>query len=84
MFESYVYVLHRFAPSLGVYHSAILEAFSRTTSADLALIQLSRSRTLATVSDDPLDKKVEMTNWEKVNSMASLLHIHRTVIFSLS
>jgi hypothetical protein len=28
--------------------------------------QLTRSRTFATVTDAPLDKKVEMTNWEKV------------------
>ena len=35
---------------------------------DVALKQLSRSRTLATVTDDPLSQKVEMTNWEKVNT----------------
>ena len=29
--------------------------------------QLARSRTMATVTDAPLDKKVEMTNWEKVD-----------------
>lgn len=28
---------------------------------------LSRSRTMATVTDDPLSKKVEMTNWEQGN-----------------
>ena len=38
--------------------------------ADSTPTQLSRSRTLATVSDDPLDKKVEMTNWEKVILLA--------------
>ena len=32
------------------------------------LLQLSRPRTMATVTDDPLDKKVEMTNWEQVRS----------------
>lgn len=32
-------------------------------------LQLSRTRAYATVSDAPLDKKVEMTNWEKVSSI---------------
>lgn len=32
----------------------------------LCPLQLSRSRSLATVIDDPLAQKVEMTNWEKV------------------
>ena len=34
--------------------------------ADQSLLQLSRSRTMATVTDDPLSRKVEMTNWEQV------------------
>jgi hypothetical protein len=29
-------------------------------------------RTLATPADNPLDKKVEMTNWEKVRARAVL------------
>lgn len=28
--------------------------------------QLARPRGMATVTDDPLSKKVEMSNWEKV------------------
>ncbi|KAL9623837.1 MAG: hypothetical protein Q9160_001828 [Pyrenula sp. 1 TL-2023] len=32
----------------------------------LTMLQLPGTRTLATVTDSPLDKKVEMTNWEKV------------------
>jgi hypothetical protein len=31
--------------------------------------QLPRPRGLATVVDSPLDKKVEMTNWEKVSGV---------------
>ena len=33
----------------------------------LTLLKLQRTRTLATVTDAPLDRKVEMTNWEKVS-----------------
>jgi len=40
--------------------------------------QLSRSRTMATVIDDPLSKKVEMTNWEKV----WLQHYFQLALFS--
>jgi hypothetical protein len=35
------------------------------------VLQVRPSRALATVSDSPLDKKVEMTNWEKVRQNAS-------------
>ena len=28
---------------------------------------------MATVTDDPLDKKVEMTNWEQVSALHSVL-----------
>ena len=38
----------------------------RTYCTDDTARQLARSRAFATVTDDPLDKKVEMTNWEKV------------------
>ena len=33
----------------------------------ILLLQLARPRAMATVTDDPLSRKVEMTNWEKVN-----------------
>jgi hypothetical protein len=35
--------------------------------------QFPKIRTLATVSDAPLDKKVEMTNWEKVWLLGPLI-----------
>lgn len=38
----------------------------------LSFRQLSRIRTFATVTDAPLDKKVEMTNWEKVSVTKTL------------
>ena len=41
--------------------------------ADGSFDQLSRSRTLATVTDDPLSKKVEMTNLEQVRYRTSRL-----------
>ena len=33
---------------------------------ELNFSKVSRSRMMATIADSPLDKKVEMTNWEKV------------------
>jgi hypothetical protein len=35
-------------------------------------LQVRPTRALATVSDAPLDKKVEMTNWEKVHEIPQL------------
>lgn len=48
-------------------------ALCKESSYLLQASQLSRARGLATVTDDPLDKKVEMTNWEKVGTNN---HIH--------
>ncbi|KAI9888705.1 MAG: Aconitate hydratase mitochondrial [Vezdaea aestivalis] len=50
------------APKLSLLDLPGPVARQRLTS---SLAKLSKSRGLATVTDDPLDKKVEMTNWEK-------------------
>ena len=50
------------------------------TFADSSFDQLSRSRTLATVTDDPLSKKVEMTNWEQVCYQISRLLFRNCVV----
>jgi hypothetical protein len=39
---------------------------------DLVILQLIGARGLATVGDAPLDKKVEMNNWEKASSLFAL------------
>jgi len=46
-----------------VLNSPVLQAFGDAN----WILQLLGSRNLATVADAPLDKKVEMTNWEKVS-----------------
>ena len=61
-------VVRRLQPLINVVDVAlsILDESLPTINADENLLQLSRSRTMATVTDDPLSRKVEMTNWEQV------------------
>ena len=42
----------------------------------ITISQFARHRNFATVTDDPLDKKVEMTNWERVSSRLTLQRIY--------
>lgn len=56
------------------------QAEKRMIDTDYANPQLARPRTMATVTDDPLGQKVEMTNWEKVSDRDALFNWHETML----
>jgi hypothetical protein len=55
-----------------ILESQLLRTHYGMVITNLVTLQLIGARGLATVNDAPLNKKVEMTNWEKASSWFTL------------